>query len=838
MPARRPAGLPLLPGPLIGRRRELAAARRAILLGGYRLLTLSGPPGVGKTSLAIALAHSLQDRFSQGATLVDLGPVADPDLVGAAIAESLAVPVGRGRPGERLIAFLGERERLLLLDNFEQVIEASPLVASLLAACPNLRVVVTSRVPLRLRWEHELSVEPLELPDARVSSLEALAEVPAIRLYVERARAVAADFELTAQNARLVAAICARLDGLPLAIELAAARTRSLPLQTILLQLADQEPAAQTAALELLAGGPRDLPARQQTLRSAIRWSYALLSPAEQDGLCRLAVFADGCTFEAAEAVGEISWETLGSLVEKNLLWREDTQEVEPRFRMLETIQQFAREQLVAGGRADAARAAQAAYFLDLAEQSAPELVGPPQELWLERLERDCENLRAVLRWAASQRDAAMIARLGAALWRFWLVRSSAEEMRQQVRMLAEAARLQPGDLLRMRALHGAGVLARHLADYQTARALLEESLATARTLADEPGLAAALQDLGWVDRYEGRFQQAGALLEESLALFRRLDDWVGLAGTLRLLGYLRWLEGDYAVARALSEEGLTLARQAGDRHTVANILANLGLCRRFEGDPVAAQALFEEALAACRALGDRTGVSMLLDNLGDVALLQGDLASARAHQRAGLALAREVGDRRRMALSLGCVAALAAADDQPERALRLLAVAERAGRETGTPLAPVFEAANEPLLREAARRLGPTLAERARAAGASLPLERAVDDTLTWLAGQDRPGQPERPAPPAPELDLDALLPAPPDPRPASLLTRRERDVAALLGRGLTNRQIAEALVITEGTAANYVQRVLHRLDLRTRSQVAAWSVEHGLHRLEVANP
>jgi predicted ATPase/class 3 adenylate cyclase len=469
--------LPVQPTPLLGREREVAEIADLLRRDDLRLLTLTGTGGTGKTRLALQAAAELIDEFEDGVFFVALTPISDPGLVASAVAGSLSVGESAGRALEEdLKDYLSSKELLLILDNFEQVVDAAPLVGELLAACRALEVLVTSRTPLRIYGEYEYPVRPLELPDPEnLPPIEALGQNEAIRLFTERARAANATFSLTNENAPAIAEICARLDGLPLAIELAAARTRLLSPQAICSRLSDP--------LKLLTGGARDLPERQRTLRGAIAWSYALLDEDEQILFAKLAVFSGGCALDAAETICEPDSDSsvdildgLSSLLDKSLLRQEEGEGGEPRFVMLETIREFARERLQISGNAAKTRKLHAEYFLALAEQGESKLRGPEEAMWLERLDVEHDNMRAALSWALERREAEVALRLGGALWLFWFVRGYHSEGR---RWLQEALAVdEPGSpVSRAMALAGVGWLAFEQGELDRAQEAYEEGL-------------------------------------------------------------------------------------------------------------------------------------------------------------------------------------------------------------------------------------------------------------------------------------------------------------------------------------------------------------------------
>ncbi|HEV8637382.1 MAG TPA: LuxR C-terminal-related transcriptional regulator [Chloroflexota bacterium] len=719
---------PQLP-PLIGRDHDLAAARRQLLRAQVRVLTFTGPAGVGKTRLAVEAAASVASSFEHGAWFVDLAPTSDPALVVPAIAATLGVATSEERPSlAELKSALQEKHLLLVLDNFEQVADAAASVAELLEACRRLKIVVTSRAALDLRWEHVFPVPPLGLPELeRRPRQDALMEYPAVALFVERARAVRPDSLDGDGSLRAAAQICLYLDGLPLAIELAAAQVKLLPLQAILARLQQ--------GLDLPMSGPRDLPARQQTLRAAIDWSCDLLDQKQRTLLWRLAVFAGGCTPEAARAVcgdGEDLFEVLAALLDRNLLQRDPRAEDEPRFLMLETVRRRALERLVAAGEAEGVRDRHATYYLKLAERAEQALGGPDQAAWVDTLAWEHQNLQAALDWARAKGESEGWLRVASALGTFWLLHGGLSGCRE-CPMGPTPPSAEPSASGNGRGLGAPDRLA--------------------RTRSNDPS--------------------AVVTLRESAAPRQERNGTQSQASSTRRPAGGAWYADEPETARRCQDESLGRSGDSAGRRTAAT----------------------------------------LLKGLATVAPFQGDDEPTTVHGGGSLALYRELAADRGTATCLVVLAKMALGQQQPERVARLLGAAHAIGESTGSPLQLLDRADYDRSLSAARAMLGEEAFRTAWTAGRAMTSEQAVEYALT----------PEEPPAAGASLPAESGLLDP--------LTRREREVARLIARGLTNGQIAQELVIVKGTVANHVEHILGKLGFSSRTQIAAWVAAGGLN-------
>lgn len=852
--------------PLFGREEVQEAVRTRLARPRVRMLTLTGAPGVGKTRLALAFASDVLEEFTHGVCFVPLAPISDPDLVIFAIAHALGLQEYGKRPlFEYLSAFLSTKQLLLLLDNFEQVLSAAPLLSDLLMACPELKILVTSRAVLHLEGEYVYKVPPLAVPDVQhLPAQDTLSQVASVALFADQAQAKQSDFELTGDNAAAIAEICVLLDGLPLALVLAAARIKVLSPRTLLARLKQ--------GFEVLTGGRRDASAHQQTLRATITWSYNLLSAEEQSLFRYLSIFVGGCTLEAAEAVGTAASENvtpilgvISSLIDNSLLVQREQEAGKPRLSMLATIREYGLEASASCGELERAHTAHAAYYLALAERAVPALVGAEQASWAEQLERDHENIRAALQWLLEQGNIEEVLRLATALQQFWFLRGYLSEGRRFLEQALDAGRLNPISIssqVQASALYTAGYLAIYQNDPGQAAMLLEESERLNRQLQDKQGVARALTYLGVIAHNRGEVAAAATMHEEALHLCKEVRAKSKLAELIGIMGVIALFHGEYTKARELLVESLALSKEIGNVWLTATLLYMLGwiayeqgaytharmlteeslahyrtlgrpmlfmealIIYAYElialGDKLTARTLLEEALSLSRELESRDDIARTLCGLGHLALRQGDLVQARAHYEESITTSqgRWIAPRLKWALasSMEGLGEIALAKGQVAWTVRLFAAADAVRSAHGyySPLGM-----KQPFYDQTVAGTRTQLGEKAFAAlwaeGQQLtPLQALTTEARAPIIMSGSKAVSTSTLPPL-ATSLDGL-------------TAREVEVLRLVAIGLSKKQIAEQLVLSPNTVNVHIQSIYGKLGINSRSAATRYAIEHHL--------
>jgi predicted ATPase/DNA-binding CsgD family transcriptional regulator len=804
--------LPALLSSLLGRERETATLRQLLNRADVRLVTITGPGGVGKTSLALQVVHELEDAFLDGVFFISLAPINDPTLIIPTIAQLLGVTESPNRLLlDSLKDFLRNKRMLLLLDNFEQIVSAAPLLTELLESYAEVRMLVTSREALRLRGEHEFPLEPLESGDQIKRSgdqpVDILLRHPAIALFVQRVQDVQPDFQLTEENAPAVTKICARLDGLPLALELAAARIKLLPPKTMLERL-------QESSLQMLTRGARDMPTRQQTLRSAIQWSYDLLEDEEKHTFRWLSVFVGGCTLEAAQSVigSPSSMDVLESLVGKSLV-RQTEMDGAPRLTMLETIREFGLEQLIHTYKLEIVRRAHAEYYLSFAEDAERQLTGADQKTWLQRLEREQDNMRAALHWAIEHSEVEFAQRMAGALQPFWFRRGHWSEGRRWLEdSLAMESSSTLNQSIRANVLYGAGMLARFQGDFTRARMLCEQSLAMYRALADQTGVLKTLVQLGRIAAFQADQTALKASIAEAAALIESLPDTVTKADAYIDMTIAQVRADSYPpqVPRYLAESE-RIQRAFHNTAGLAFVFIHQGNHASWNREYALAVSRFDEAQRLAIELDDDRLLGRIFMSRALLDIQEGNSSATFQH----------LDDFIRQAINRG--------DHQVRTSLPMLALIlyERGHHAWSARVLGLAESLNGRIQLNAD---AATIAQRLHIGDIRAELRTRLGDevfTREFAAGQ--------------QLTLDALramlhsqtlapVPANPLSTAGVALTVREIEVLRLLAQDLSNPQIAEKLVVSRRTVDAHLRSIYDKLGVKSRDAAIRVARKQGL--------
>jgi predicted ATPase/DNA-binding CsgD family transcriptional regulator len=791
---------------LVGRERERAALERLIERDDVSLVSVTGPGGIGKTSLAMKVVEQARPRFEHGVAVVLLASVREPNFVAAGIANALGLEGQGNQPMlERVKNYLRERHLLLVLDNFEQVAQAAPVLSELRQAAAGLKMLVTSRVRLRISDEHEFPLGPLSLPRLPVESASAALAASAVALFVNRARAVQPEFALGNDNLQAVAGICLRLDGWPLAIELAAARVKVMPPQILLQRLSRR--------LGLLTGGPVDAPLRQRTLRATLDWSYELLNEAERDLLAQLSVFNGGMALDAVETVCARAepglLDTLEALIDHGLVVH-DVRDTD-RLGMLETIREYAAAKLQAGEQADATRLRHARYFLALAESAQPELRGPQQKAWLDRLAAEHDNFREALGWSLLSGQAVLALRLGSSLRLFWDVRGHLSEGRQWIEK-ALAAAVDASDAERGKALGTIGSLARRMGDMAAAKAALESALALYGGQTGRGNAPWVLRELGRFAMDVGEHESARNIFEACLLKAREIGNRSLEAHMFYDLGTAAMTRGDFVEAQPLLERAQEMSRETGDARLSMIVSVNLGTVAMEQGRYTSARQMTEDGLSMARSLGDKIGCPLILSNLGEIARLMGDPHRAYSCCKEAVLDAFESGQVRTIWVALQNLALSLIDARQLELAAKLLAAADVSRQSQGLAPPSRMKDAFERAMTALRAQLGPEVFEASTAEGRGLSTSQAVALART--------------------VDVEAAKPRASMPVNPVGLTSREIEVLCLVAQSLSDREIARRLDISPATVSKHVANMLGKTMQPNRVAVTLWAIERGLVR------